>query len=226
MTVDSTSLSAWLGAHSRSLRRRIRLIMLLDTADYAMISPVSTGRLHAFAYLADVLSPVYHLLPTSGRIYKRAIGPYFPDLQWELDRLIGMALVNVSQLKTQVEKDEAFVDACFALKRDRAAQILHLAYQDAELLRLRDFFRELAAALGALPQAELDSTVLSDDTWEAAQPGTVIDYAEWRARNRSAAGAEQIEEVAAEVWGGRAIQLSAAAKINLYVRYMRRSAHG
>jgi hypothetical protein len=148
-TADSASLSAWLGTHGRSLQRRVRLVMLLDTADYAMISPVSTGRLHAFAYLADVLSPVYHLLPMSGRIYKRAIGPYFPELQWELDRLIGMALVNVSDLKAEVEEDQAYVDAHFALQRDRAAYMLGGIYEDAELLRLRDLFRELAAALGA-----------------------------------------------------------------------------
>ena len=105
--MTATDLDHWMEDAGAKVRRRIRLLMLLDAADYAGNSPLSVSRLHAFAFLADVLSPLYNLTALSGRIMKRRIGPYFPDLQWELDRLIGQGLVDVSDLQPIVEVIEA-----------------------------------------------------------------------------------------------------------------------
>src|SRR4051812_29754444 len=105
--------------------------MLLDAADYVVISPLSTSRLHAFAFLSDVLSPIYHLSGITGRIMKRRIGPYFPDLQWELDRLVGLGLVDVSELKPVVEIARAYLDASYSLNRDRTQHILDVVHADS-----------------------------------------------------------------------------------------------
>jgi hypothetical protein len=196
--------------------------MLLDAADYAVISPLPTARLHAFAFLADVLSPIYEFAALTGRVMKRRVGPYFPDLQWELDRLVGMGLADISGLKPVVEVSTAYLDASFSLNRDRAAVLLSLVYEDAGFGVLRDFFRELADALGAVPDDDLDSTTQADVTWESGHAGTVIDYAEWRARNYSKLTADRIDEIAREKFGDSAGRLSPGAKVNLYVRYLRR----
>lgn len=52
------------------VRRRARLLLLLDAAERAGITPLASARLHAFAYLADVLSPVWDLVAFDGKIYK------------------------------------------------------------------------------------------------------------------------------------------------------------
>ena len=131
---------------AHDVRRRARLLMLLDAADYVVIAPVETSRLHALAFLADVLSPIYGLTSISGRVLKRRVGPYFPALQWELDRLVGMGLVEVSSLGPVVEVSDAYLDASFALNRQRAASVLKAVYDDETFLTLRDFFRQLAGA--------------------------------------------------------------------------------
>lgn len=200
--------------------------MLLDAADYAVVSPLSLPRFHAFAFLADVLSPIYNFAPLSGRILKRRKGPYFPDLQWETDRLIGLGLVTLDRLKAHVESATASVTADLALDRERAGPILEVALREAGLVDLQDFLRELAGALGAIPEGELDDTTRSDVTWAQGHQGAVIDYAEWRAKNYSEAGIERIEDAAASIWGTSAHDLSSGAKINLYVHYLRRAAHG
>jgi len=200
--------------------------MLLDAADYAVISPLTTTRLHAFAFLAEVLSPIYQLTNLTGRIMKRRIGPYFPDLQWELDRLVGFGLVDVTELRPVVEVSRAYLHACFSLNRVAAQPVLEFVHEDAAFTKLRDFLREVAGALGAVPEEDLDSTTLSDVTWDTGTSGAVIDYAEWRARNYSYMSAERIEELANENLGAVPGTLSPGAKVNLYVHYLRRAANG
>lgn len=223
--MTATDLDHWMEDAGAKVRRRIRLLMLLDAADYAGNSPLSVSRLHAFAFLADVLSPLYNLTALSGRIMKRRIGPYFPDLQWELDRLIGQGLVDVSDLQPIVEVATAYLDARYSLNRPLALPLLEAAMEDAELLRLRDFFRQLAGALGAVPEEDLDAAAQADVTWDSGHSGAIIDYAEWRAQNYSKISAERIEEIAREQVSVRDLRLSPGTKVSLYVQYLRRAAN-
>lgn len=222
---DSDALADWAGGNGLHVRRRTRLLMLLDSADYSVISPISTARFHALVYLADVLSPIYNFSTLSGVVLKRRVGPYFPELQWELDRLVGLGLVQVTVLHPVVEIAHAYLDASFKLDRKSAGPILEAVYQDASSLALKDFFRELAGALGAVPDNDLDATTQADVTWTTGNSGTVIDYARWRSRNYSQLSAERIEELAQEQFGRTGLKLSPGAKVNLYVHYLRRAAH-
>jgi hypothetical protein len=199
--------------------------MLLDAADYAVIAPLSTSRLHAFAYLADVLSPLYNFGAISGLVLKRRAGPYYPELQWELDCLVGQGLVEVTQLSPVIEA-RAFLDASFGLRRSASDAILSVAQAEQENLVLRDFLRELAEALACVPEGDLDAAVNSDVTWDTAHSGTVIDYAEWRAKNYTQLAADRVNDVAREAVGAEALTLTPGAKVNLYVRYLRKVANG
>jgi hypothetical protein len=219
-------LAGWLSAKGVRIRRRVRILMLLDADDYAMIAPISIARFHAFAFLADVLSPIYHFVPLSGRILKRRAGPYFPDLQWEIDRLVGLGLVTIYGLVPVVETKEAYIEAALSLDRSRSEALLELVHAEPEFRSLRDFFRELAGALSNIEDVDLDAATRSDVTWEAGPKGAVIDYAEWRATNFSTKSADRIEQFATRAWGSDGAQLSPGAKINLYVQYMRRAANG
>ena len=51
------NLDHWLRTSGPQIRRRVRILMLLDAADYSVISPIPLRRFHALAFLADVLSP-------------------------------------------------------------------------------------------------------------------------------------------------------------------------
>jgi hypothetical protein len=226
MSDDFDVLKRWLDDEGTHALKRVRLLMLLDAADYAVITPVSTSRLHAFAYLADVLSPVYDLAPIARSIRKRRTGPYYPELQWELDRLVGMGLVEVFDLNPVVERARAYIDAAFALERDRCETLLAIISKEKQFAKLKEFFQELAGALADVPDIELDATTSADATWESGAEGAVIDYADWRARNYSRAGADRVGQLASEMWARGSTPLSPAAKINLYVRYMKRAANG
>ena len=72
-------LTGWLGVGGVQIRRRIRILMLLDAADYAVISPIPIPRFHALAFLADVLSPIYTIRPTNApNIETQGLAPTSP----------------------------------------------------------------------------------------------------------------------------------------------------
>ena len=225
MTVES-DLAEWLGSQGLQVRRRVRVLMLLDAVDYAVLAPISVQRFHTLAFLADVLSPIFHLLPMSGKILKRRSFPYFPDLQWEIDRLIGLDLVAPLELAPVVEESKAYVTFSLALQRARSSQVLDVVYSQDDFCVLRDYFRELAGALSNIQDAELDAVTKLDVTWDSGHAGTVLDYAEWRAQNYSALGADRIEELAVHAFGNTKARLSPTAKVNLYVKYLTRVASG
>lgn len=218
-----TELSIWIGAQGLHVRRRVRILMLLDASDYAVISPIPIFRFHALAFLADVLSPIYDFPPMSGRILKRRSSPYFPDLQWEIDRLIGLNMVTPLEVSPVIKASRAYLHLSLALERGRAAPLLDMVYLEPSFCSLRDYFRELAGALSNIDDADLDGATKLDATWESGHMGAVIDYAEWRAKNYSTLGADRIEEIAVQTFGDQGAQLSPAAKVNLYVRYLKRA---
>ena len=76
-----------------SLVHQARLIELLWAAGEAGLTPLKLMHLHAFAYLANVLAPVWESPVLDGRVLKRRGGPYFPELQSELDHLLGKGVV-------------------------------------------------------------------------------------------------------------------------------------
>src|SRR2546422_4375809 len=71
----------------RSLRRHARLIALLHAAEGAGLVPLRITRLHSFAYLSNVLAPVWDMAALDGKILKRRGGPFYPNMQRDLDRL-------------------------------------------------------------------------------------------------------------------------------------------
>ena len=224
MTLDN-DLARWISAESVQIRRRIRILMLLDAADYAVVSPIAIPRFHALAFLADVLSPIYRFVPLSGRILKRRARPYFPDLQWEVNRLIGLSLVVPHERSPVTAKTEPYANAALSLERQRSARLLELAYSESEFRAHRSFFRELSGALSNLEDEDLDAATQSDVTWGAGSEGSVIDYAEWRPNNYSVMSTDRIEQFAARALGDRGAQLSPGAKVNLYVQYLKRAAN-
>lgn len=99
------------------IKHRVRLLQLLASAEQAALAPISLEKLHAFAYLADILSPVWNLRPFEDRIGRTGRPPYYPDLQLQLDLLVGMGLVEPSELSYTVEDGgDARFSASYALR--------------------------------------------------------------------------------------------------------------
>jgi hypothetical protein len=200
------------------LRRQVRLVVLLRAAEEAGLVPLAILRLHTFAYLSNVLAPVWDLETVEGKVLKRRGGPFYPSLQQDLDRLVGMGLVLISGLSHARDEDDRWrLEGAYRLN-------FHLAQKPLERLatfeserRLSAFLQELAFALSALTDRELDQAMTEDATY--ADPviavGNVVDFAEWQNKNWSANAAHHFERL---MPGG--IRATPGEKLHLYVRHL------
>ena len=172
------------------VKRRCRLVLLLEAAERAGIAPLSSSRLHAFAYFADVLSPVWDLIPFDGKIYRTEGGPYYPDLQDELDHLVIVGIVELSDLR-YIDSGEngARIVGSYALdfESDHVSKILnklgvygHEVAIDREDCHLHDYLVELAGALATVQDDEIDVAASVDVTYSMeGSLHNVVDFAEW-----------------------------------------------
>src|SRR6266571_3269728 len=173
------------------MRQRSRVIQLLDAAERVGISPLRAGRLHAFAYLADVLSPVWHLPAFDGKILKIEGGPHYPDLQREIDRLVVLGILKVAEITYISRPDEgARIDGLYSLNlhSPKLSPILAAlgALSSEQALDPRDwevqaFFVDLAGALATVPDDELGMSATMDATYadERFDHSNVIDFGSW-----------------------------------------------
>src|SRR5207237_283742 len=128
------------------VKKRVRLLQLLEAAERGALTPIEVRKLHAFAYLADVLSPIWHLEPFEARLAKTGRSPYFPDLQYEIDILVAMGLVEVSELKyIRNPRDEVSFTARFALRYESKyiAEIFADLTEDPDNESTREYLGQL-----------------------------------------------------------------------------------
>jgi hypothetical protein len=212
--------------------------MLLDAAERAAITPLASPRLHALAYLADVLSPVWNLPAFDGKILRIDGGPHYPDLQEELDHLVVMGLVEITQLKYVGRGPSdvgARLEGNYALdfKSSRLNGLLAALGAepqqkpiDPEDVRVHGFLVELAGALATLPNEEINRATSSDVTYRSEGLGeNVIDFAAWTKdpweSNPSWRTAERFEQFLPDT-----ANLTGGEKLFLYAAYLGRAVNG
>jgi hypothetical protein len=211
-------------------------LALLDAAERAALAPVESSRLHAFAYLADVLSPVFGLPAFDGKILKIEGGPHYPDLQSELEHLVVAGLVDISDLSYAGRGDNgARLEGRYALNFE--SHHLHpllaalgaadpSSALDEEDHRTHQFLVIISEALATLPLKEIDRATSADVTYRSEGEGeNVIDFGAWSedpwTDNPTWRTTDRFEHFMPE-----ALDLTAGEKIYLYATYLGRAAHG
>jgi hypothetical protein len=205
------------------LRRQTRVVMLLNAAEAAGLAPIKIRRLHVFAYLSNVLAPVWDMPVLNGAVLKRSGGPFYPDLQHDLDRLVGRGVVTISDVgHVQDEEKRWRLEGAYRLHGAFAQPILAALDDFPDESRLGAFIVELGYALSALSDEEFDRAVSEDATYSdpTVMLDNVIDFADWRERNYSANAAERFDRF---IPGGNA---TPGEKIHLYVRHLHRRING
>ena len=206
------------------LRQQVRLLVLLDAVCAAGLSPIPVMRLHIIAYMSDVLSPVWNLTPYEGEVYKRSQGPFYPELQHDLDRLVGRGMVNVERIThVSVGVDRARIDAHYSLNRELAGPVLDLLPLLPQEEEPTAFMRELTLALSSMSDEDIDRAFEQDATYSNRKIGNknVIEFHEVRDLNYTANAARAIGNLVPT----KAV-VGAGEKVHLYVRHLRARLNG
>jgi hypothetical protein len=206
------------------LQRRIRLVMLLDTAGQAGLLPIPILRLHTLAYLSNVLAPVWDMPALEGKVLKRQGGPFYPALQHDLDRLVGMGVAVILGLDHVLDEDNRWrLEGSYQLNRAFADRIVDRLSDFESERRLATFLQELAFAVSTLSDDDFDQAMTEDATYSdpLIGVGNVVDFAEWQRRNYSANAARYFDNLLPG--GARA---TPGEKLHLYVRHLHSRVHG
>lgn len=194
------------------------ILLLLDAAERAGLTPIETPRLHRLAYFANCLAPVYDLPVADGKIMKFVRGPFYPDLQWDTDRLVAMGLVELRTFEPFRDTQGWWFSASYVMPPAGVATIATIL-ESPRLARVYEFQLELAAAFSDLPEDVQHTSGERDATY--ADPkvpeGALIDFADWDRRN--------FTDKAADLLASHApanLRLGQRDRIHLYFRYLRR----
>lgn len=203
-----------------SVNRQARILLLLNGATNAGLCPISILALHGYAYLSNVLAPVWNMLPLDGKILKRKGGPFYPALQADLDRLVGIGMVQISDI-THVQDPEGKwrLEGQYALHLPMAAPALRFLLSQPEEARIASFVQELAYALSMLSAVQLDQALIEDATYGDTHisANNVLDFGEWSDQNPSSDAANFFDSF---MTGG--VKTTPGEKLHLYVSHLRR----
>lgn len=207
------------------VRHRCRIIQLLDALEQVGINPISAKKLHAFAYLANVLSPVWELPAFDGIMLKSDTGPHYKELQNEMDTLVGMGLVNITDLTYTLVEGGAQLEGNYELRFE--SENLHRLLAalgsdgpesciDKFEAQVHNYLVELAGALSVLPEDEIDVAAKLDATYasDAVDFSNVIVFEQ---SNVSYALTQKFEDFLPEN-----SKFSPGEKIYLYASYLNR----
>jgi hypothetical protein len=218
VTTSSTSLD------KDSLQRKqpVRVIALLDSLARVGVSPSPLRVLHELAYLANVLAPVFELSPLSASLLKRRGGPYYPELQHTVDRLIGSGVVLASNIRfVHVPEEWRYrLDATYKLNGNFSDSIAHeyrSVYADTpEVL----FLDELVAAYSTMAETQFGRITPYDPRYAHTDvdANNVIDFGEWVPE-----AASNFSRNAALTFGAK-VRLQPAERLYLYLDHLKRRA--
>jgi hypothetical protein len=178
-------------------QRRVRLVVLLEGAAGAGLTPLPVTRLHLLAYFANVLAPAWDLPPLDGKVLKRRTGAFYPLLQRDLDDLVGTGVVSVHHVAHTRGTDGRWrLEGEYSLNPQAAFPILSVLRTFDDERVVLDFARELALAVSSFPGEVFDAA--ADDDASYADPvvgfGNVLDFGEWKDENYSAAAARLFDQ--------------------------------
>jgi len=87
--------------------RRYWILLVLRATKFAGAGTVSSDFFHRLIYYVNALLPSVGLPAETAKVLKASYGPFFPEYQWDLDRLVGNSLVEVTDL-TWISGDQRF----------------------------------------------------------------------------------------------------------------------
>lgn len=158
----------------------MRVLTLLDALAGAGITPSSARAIHEFAYFSNVLAPVFKLSPMDTVLLKRKSGPYYPELQQTIDRLVGQGLVEVLNPRYELDKVEQRyrMDASYRLCRPVTTPALE-RYR-ALFENEANFIAELAVAYSAIQDQDQGRIALSDACYSnpSVDENHIIDFSQ------------------------------------------------
>jgi hypothetical protein len=192
---------------------------LCELAQRAGIDPVPKDHLHALVFLANCLSPLFDERGIETRVVKHQFGPFYPDAQWDVDRMVAQGLVAASNVHYVREDIVWWMRADYRVTPRGSA--IYARSQELPLFqRTSHFMIELVGAFASI-RAEYISPAIEHDAIYSTPAAPlwaplVFDKAQ---QNFSAMTADSFQTLLPA-----GTTLSARERVELYIEYLKASA--
>lgn len=200
-----------------------RVLQILAALEEAGATPITNRDLHAIAYLANVLSPMWEIEPIEGSVLKSSDGPHSSLFEAQLDRCVCQGLVVVTSLEDDPE-NPGRIAASYRLSGNEARPVLAIINSLPDEQIVRGFLNELSFAFASIAPELRDDTALADASWTnpAIADLRVVDFAEFtdHARNPSRNIVNAFQRYAPS-----GVIYSRAEKLAMYIHLLRRRAN-
>lgn len=200
-----------------SVHRRVRVVSILSGARDAGLTPLPSRQLHAVAYFADALAPVWDLRILDSQLLKRREGPSSPALQRDVDALVGAGVLRADSLRHAKDADGVWrLEANYDLDPKLSAPILEASASYPQTgLELR-FVREVVYALSGLGVLG----IVPASTEDASYADRQVDFGSMLSIGGETVDANPSARVAMRIGDlmESEVELTDAEEIHLYVR--------
>lgn len=160
------------------------VLLLVAEASRLGQAPVAAPQLHVILYLANTLADLFSVTRVRGRVLKRGPLPFYPDVQWEIDRLAFSGMLTIERVDFE---RKGHMTAHYGLGIKGRQVYSALLASGPEVQRTARLFRELVAAclgrflierpgIGPIDANYGDIGVLDNE---------VVDFAEWTDENKN-----------------------------------------
>lgn len=197
------------------VRARIWVLLALDSCDRAGLTPVSKVRFHRLIFLSNCLAEILETTPPAKRIVKYKRGPFYPDVQWQLDRLTAMGLINIRDLVIEADDHGPWMEANYLIARS-GVEVVENVKATPLGHSTSAYIDELVFAFARLNQKSVDQVALNELNYAApgVAVGALISFEDAKS-NLAIRKTHEFERVAPEILATRFRE-----QIQLYLRYI------
>lgn len=194
---------------------QVWLVFLMGAARKAGLLPISKGLFHRIIYLSNCLAPLFETSPTTATIVKYRRGPFYPKLQWYLDRLAVLGVLKVRDLEYVTDEHGVWMEA-FYFTNGTTRHVIDTCTQIQYGRKIEEYLTEMIFAIASISKRNWNSAALHDATYGEAgkTEGAFIDFSD-PADNLSAQTAHAFRTVLPE-----GIVISPKEEMFLYLRFL------
>jgi hypothetical protein len=196
--------------------RRFWILSLLSGVEEAGCSPINMGRFNILAYISNAVSQCYGVTPLNPTILKEKDGPLYPKLLWDLDRLVGVGFVRVSDVvvdNINKVRNVSYSITQQGLDYENCCRSLY-----PNLMEIGNSLRSAALAF-ARNYTKLSTKSLNSLDGNYANPiysdGQVIDFGDWIKNNSTANSVELILKELQPTY-----DIDSSVGVNIYTAYL------
>lgn len=160
------------------------VLLCVAEASRMGLTPIGTSQLHVILYLANTLAEFFEVTRVRGRVLKKGPYPFYPDVQWEIDRMAFSGVLSIARVDFG---SKGHLNAHYAIGERGSSIYDSLVAHSPDARRTAQLFRELVtASFGRFLAYRTDIGPIDANYGDlAVLDGEVVDFAEWTDENNN-----------------------------------------